>query len=152
MYIPNHILLPLLCLNCKWNHSVCTLHCLACLAKHCVCEFHQIHVCRHELCCLSTLSCLLCGLQHKAPHNAACITKASNTQHLLTWKSEFYVHKSDILSLLPYSSLDGSHYAQLILMRITQHSEHHGAGLTRAPFTAAFLPWERLFSCRKVLE
>lgn len=103
MYIPNHILLPLLCLNCKWNHSVCTLHCLACLAKHCVCEFHQIHVCRHELCCLSTLSCLLCGLQHKAPHNAACITKASNTQHLLTWKSEFYVHKSDILSLLPYS-------------------------------------------------
>lgn len=46
-----------------------------------------------RLCWLPTLSCLLCGLQHKASHNvAANITKGSNTQHqLTTWKSEFYV-------------------------------------------------------------
>lgn len=44
-------------------------------------------------CWLSTLSCLLCELQHRATHNvAACIIKASKRGHLLVrWKSEYYV-------------------------------------------------------------
>lgn len=70
---------------------------------------------------LSTLSCLLWELQHRAIHNvAACIIKTSKREHLLPrWKSEFHVI---------YLQLTSYHFDHILLKHVPGPAHTSRAG------------------------